>query len=198
MQILDFYRCICHQIILCFVIVVLPEVELFCGEVRLARILTLNCSSPSGPVQSASCSFDGGPPSSCELIRSIISNISYTLFSSICNYFFSLYSIIAWTHYFIWYIPTRILSLKLLPSRELYLWELGNLVLYELIIEIPHWFCSLTLNRQFGCTGDWSVFIQSWIPHSQYQLLCCWRTGIIHIQLHWTSQTKLVNQQQHS
>lgn len=58
------YNRICYLIL-----VALPVVELRCEQVPLARVLTLNCSSRSGPVQSATCSFDGGPPSSCELIN---------------------------------------------------------------------------------------------------------------------------------
>lgn len=46
--------------------VVMPVVELQCEEVPFARVLTLNCSSPAGPVIIATCSFNDGPSSSCE------------------------------------------------------------------------------------------------------------------------------------
>ena len=47
-------------------------VELRCDEAHRARLLAIRCFSPgSGPIDFATCSFDGGPAAPCECMKSI-------------------------------------------------------------------------------------------------------------------------------
>ena len=48
-------------------------VQLSCSGVRAPRLLTITCYSPgSGSIDFATCSFDGGPATPCECMKSIM------------------------------------------------------------------------------------------------------------------------------
>ena len=48
-------------------------IELRCIETPGTRLLAINCSSPgNGPIDSATCSFDGGPAAPCESMEAFL------------------------------------------------------------------------------------------------------------------------------
>ena len=57
-----------HPVHLLFFLVCacVPELKLQCFELPFSTPITIDCFSPSGPIDFATCSFDGGPTAPCE------------------------------------------------------------------------------------------------------------------------------------